>query len=121
MSNIDDELGGFKAPSKTSNDGFDTDAVEQLALEGRMNKLRKKIPPDLIEDIEAMDEDQLRKRISESECNILESEKAKAADTELAALKAKVKEMSGPYNDAKKLQRAIAEYSACLLDKKGVA
>lgn len=118
--NDKDELGGFTAP-EGNNDGADKSRVEEVALENRMFKLRKKIPEDLVEEIDAMDEGDLRQRISESECNILEGEKKKAGDTELNSLKEKVKEMMAPYNDAKKLQRAIAEYAACQLDKRGVA
>lgn len=103
-------------------DGVDPDALASNILEERMHKLRKKLGDDgLIEELEGLDEDGLRARISRCETNILESEKAKAADTELAALKDKVKEANSPYAETKKTQRAIAEYAACLLDKAGVA
>lgn len=102
-------------------DGADPARVEELALEGRMHKLRKKVHPDVIEEVEAMDEEELRRRISQCETNVLESEKAKAADENLRALKEQVKEANAPYAETKKVQRAIAEYAACMLDKKGVA
>jgi hypothetical protein len=100
---------------------IDPALLEQNALSERMFKLRKKIHPDLIEEMEAMDEESLRHRISQCETNLLESEKAREADEELATLKEKVKEMTASYNEVKKAQRAIAEYAACLLDQKGVA
>lgn len=119
-----EELGLQSAPSRSKPtpppDGSDTDMVRTYALENKMHKLRKKLPIDVIEELEAMGEEALRERISQCETNILESEKAQACDGELAALKEKLKEVQGPYQDAKKNQRAIAEYAACVLDKMGV-
>jgi hypothetical protein len=97
----------------------DKDAVKDLQLRTRMFKLRKKLDPDQVDDLDAMDAEQLRNRIAQCETNILESEKAKAADSELVALRARVKEMNAPYAEIKKIQRALAEYAACLLDERG--
>lgn len=125
---INDEViikpkGGFKKGNNDTEDlpdGSDPAAVEQFALAGRMHKLRKKIHPDQIEEMEAMDEAELRRRISQCETNILESEKGKAADDELKALREKLKQINAPYAEVKKVQRAVAEYAACLLDTRGV-
>jgi hypothetical protein len=94
---------------------------ERNALQERMFRLRKKIPMDVIADLEAMDEAALRKKISNCETNILETDKAREADEDLAELKEQAKEAAAPYNDAKKAQRAIAAYCACLMDERGVA
>lgn len=92
---------------------------EAFALETKMNKLRKKLPPELVEELEQMDEADLRKRIVTSECNLHETQKAKEADKELNDLKYKVKEASAPFAEAKKLQTAIIQYATCVLDKQG--
>lgn len=112
-----DELEGFRVQSKSHDDD---EQAESNALSVRMHKLRKKIHPDQIEEMEGMDEGTLRRRIAQCECNILESEQAKAADADLKLLKDKVREANAPYTEVKKTQRAIAEYAACLLDAKGV-
>jgi hypothetical protein len=93
----------------------------QNALEERMFKLRKRIPEGIPEELEALDSEDLKKRIAQCESNILESEKAREADTNLADMKAQAREASAPYREVKKVQRAIAEYAACLLDRSGKA
>lgn len=95
----------------------ESDNTDPNALQKKMFKLRKKIPPDVVEDLENMDAEALKKRIVQCEMNILETQNALEADDGLAALKEQVKEASGPYRDAKNSQRSIATYCAILLNK----
>lgn len=109
-----------------SDDTSSTDGTDEAscgasnALQAKMHKLRKVIPTSLIEELDAMGTDDLRIRISKSELNIYETERAREADEELAQLREKVKIMQGPYTDAKKAQTAIIKYCSCLLDQAGV-
>lgn len=95
------------------------DAQTANAIEGKLFKLRKKIPSGMPEEFEALDEEGLRKRIVDSEANIHDAEQAMADDHDLQNLKDKTKEAKAPYTDAKKTQAAIAQYCTLLLRKAG--
>ena len=118
MTNTTDELEGFTvAPEKTD----DEEVVASLGLEKRMFKLRKKLADhaDVVEDMEVMDAEDLRSRILQSDSNIHESELARDRDPDVKLYKDKLKEAQAPYNEAKKVQKALADYALCLLDKMG--
>lgn len=84
------------------------------------SKLRKILPPGLPEDIEAMSPDELQKRIVDSESNIKEAEASRDNDEQLKGARELVKDLSEPYRDAMKVQRAIQRYALLILESKGV-
>lgn len=96
-----------------------TEAPDELNRANRIAKLKNKIVPSMVEEIEAMDRDQLKRRIALCESNILESELMKDRDEHLKALREQASEASAPYREIKATQRAIAELAACLLDQSG--
>lgn len=91
------------------------------ALLERMFKIRKRLDEDLIDELEALDTSGLRERIVRSEVNQLETERARDADGDLREKKRLLGEAQGPYRDAMKQQKTIANYCACLLDQRGKA
>lgn len=99
--------------------GDDATEGASVVLQEKMHKLRKKIDPDVLEELEAMEEAELRARIVQCELNEYEVVKARESDVALRELKLKVKEASAPYSEGVKEQRTIATYASCLLDMKG--
>lgn len=89
------------------------------ALLEKMFKLRKKIPADIVEEIEAKSVEDLHVRIVKSEKILHDVEVAREADSDLRCLKDKVKDVQAPYSEAKKLQSSIIRYCTCLLEQKG--
>lgn len=87
--------------------------------EKRLRKIMKALPPGLAEDIEAMDEAQLRALIIESEGAMQASEAAKFVDDDLANAKFRVSELSEPYKDTKKTQTAKIHFALIQLEDKG--
>jgi hypothetical protein len=85
----------------------------------RMEKLQKKMAPDVIEELQAMGAAELKARIVLSQANLSENEREQDADDELARLKDELKNAAEPYRDAKKLQSQIATYCTLLLEQKG--
>lgn len=110
MNNDLDELDGLQ----TNND-----AMAELELAKQIKKLKKKIPEGIVEEIDAMNSDDLRRRIARSEIAMHETQQAMKADAELSLLKEKVKEMAAPFKEARATQKAISEYAAIQLMKKG--
>jgi hypothetical protein len=62
----------------------------------------------------------LKKIIVQSEGNIYTIEKEKSLDDKLNSAKDLVKEFSGPYSDAIKVQMAKIKYALFLLEGKGI-
>ena len=85
------------------------------SIQAKLHRLRKVIPDGVPEELEAMDATGLKNRIVQCELNIHETEQAKEADTELAVLQERIKDMKAPYTDAKKVQTAIAQYASIQL------
>lgn len=75
--------------------------------------------PEFKENADAASVDDLKKIIVTSEGNIYTIEKEKADDTKLNAAKELVKDYSGPYRDAVKVQTAKVKYALFLLEGKG--
>lgn len=95
------------------------DVEEHNAEEAKLHKLRKKIPKEVIEELEAMDTADLRARIVRCETNIHETERARERDAGLKEMKKKVSDAEKPYRDAKNAQNAIAQYAVVLLKRRG--
>lgn len=94
-------------------------ANDANALSTRMFKLRKRLDEGLIDELEALSEDDLRTRLARCETNIHATEMALEADDDLKAKATAYKEAAASYNDAKKHQQDIARYCSCLLDQRG--
>lgn len=87
----------------------------------KLKKLKKKLSQTLIEELDAMDEDQLRRRIVMSETNLHDTDQARQNDEDLVALKEKAKNAEAPYKETKAHQTAIIQYCVILLQQKGKA
>lgn len=85
----------------------------------KMAKLRKTLTPTMIEDLEAMDEQQLHDRIVQAETNIHEIDKEEEANVQLKVLKEQLKDAAAGFKDGKKFQKAITSYCLCLLEQNG--
>lgn len=105
--------------NETPTDSEARDIEAAVALSEEMFSLRKKIPEDMIQDIEAMDVEQLHERIVQSERAQFEAKMAKKADADVLLYKEKLRDASAPYSDVVKTQKAIASYAAALLEKNG--
>lgn len=82
-------------------------------------KLMKTLNDGVIEEMEAMDAEDLKSAIAQSEKNIAEQEALKRADNALAAAKENVKVLGSAYNEAMKYQRAKQRLASVLLEAKG--
>jgi hypothetical protein len=85
----------------------------------KWNKVLKDLP-EFKDTADAASTDELKKIVLDSEGNIYTIEKEKELDTKLNAAKELVKDYSGPYRDAIKVQTAKVKYALFLLEGKGV-
>src|SRR5579885_2239889 len=76
--------------------------------------------PEFKDTADAASTEELKKIIVTCEGNLYTIEKEQEGDTKLNAAKEMVKEYSGPYRDAKKVQQAKIQYALFLLEGKGV-
>ena len=84
----------------------------------RGHPLRKDFP--LSGFVEIAYSDELKKVIFEAESSVYVIGKEKSNDSKLNAAKEIVKDLSGPYRDAKSCQMAKIEYALWLLENRGV-
>lgn len=73
-----------------------------------------------IDTANAMSEEDLKKSIVECEGNIYTIEKEKEASVEIKAAKDVLKEVGGPFRDAKTVQTAKIKYALYLLENRGM-
>jgi hypothetical protein len=85
-------------------------------LDEKLAKLSKKIPDDIVEELQQMSKEDLRSRITRCQLNITESKLAQERDEELESAQVLVKKYKGPYTDAIKMQKAISEYASLRLN-----
>jgi hypothetical protein len=97
--------------SKTTND--------PVTFPEKWAKVLKDLP-EFKDNADAASTDDLKKIIVDCEGNIYTIDKEKDDDVKLNAAKELVKEMSGPYRDAIKVQTAKIKYALFLLEGKGV-
>lgn len=83
-------------------------------------KWKKKLPTGFIEDAEALDDDGLKKVVFDAESNIYTIEKEKENDPKLNGAKEIIKDLNGPFRDAKSCQMAKIRYALFLLENRGV-
>lgn len=86
-----------------------------------IEKIIKKLPKGFLDECETWDEARLKADIIQSEKNIEVVETAKADDEKLTQAKEMVKEMTAPYSDAVKAQRAKIAYVMYRLAELGKA
>lgn len=84
------------------------------------DKFLKKLPDGFADNANSMKDDELKKVIFTAESNIYTIEKEKENDTKLNAAKDIVKDLTGPYRDAKSCQAAKIKYALWLLEGRGV-
>lgn len=84
------------------------------------DKYLKKINDEFVTNINAMDTEDVKKKILEAESNVYDIEKAKEEDTELYATRDKVKELSKPYRERKTEETAKIKYCLFILEGRGV-
>lgn len=96
-----------------------TEQVSQTGLAKKWDDIIKKMP-EFKDTADAASVEDLKKIIIECEGNIYTVEKDMAEDSKLAGAKEVVKELAGPYRDAKKAQQAKIQYALFLLEGKGV-
>lgn len=83
-------------------------------------KYSKKISEEFMDGINAMDTEEVKKKILEAESNVYEIENAKEGDKELFSAKEKVKEFSKPYSERKTEETAKIKYCLYILENRGV-
>lgn len=76
--------------------------------------------PEFKESADSSSEQDLKKVIVTCEGNLYTVNQEEAADSKLSGVKELIKEYSGPYKDAKKVQQAKIQYALFLLEGKGV-
>jgi len=76
--------------------------------------------PEFKDTADAASTDELKKIIVTCEGNLYTIDKEQEGDVKLTAAKEMVKDLSGPYRDAKKVQQAKIQYALFLLEGKGV-
>lgn len=84
-----------------------------------LEKLQKALGEDLCAELEALDGDQLKARISLAEAAVAAEEATKAKDDELARAVEAAKLAKEPYGEAIKRQRQIQRYCHLMRESKG--
>ena len=85
------------------------------------DKYRNKLEPEFLDNVNSMDTEEVKKKILEAESNIYDIENAKDNDTELLAVREKVKEFSKPYRERKSEATAKIKYCLFILENRGVS
>lgn len=83
-------------------------------------KHMKQLPTGWSDVADSMKDEELKKTIFECEANIYTIQKAKEEDHKLNGAREMVKELSGPYSDAKKVQQSKIAYALFVLEQRGV-
>jgi hypothetical protein len=83
-------------------------------------KYRDKIE-DIMESLDSMDTEGLKKKILEAEKNIYEIVEAKSADEELMKAREHAKELGASYRDSKNIEFAKIQYCLYLLENRGIS
>lgn len=84
------------------------------------NKLLKRLSPEFVEAVNAMNEDDIKARILTCEGNLYEIVAAKDADAKLNDAKESVKEFSAPYNESKAQEQAKIQFCIFTLESRGI-
>jgi hypothetical protein len=84
-------------------------------------KYLKKLEQEFVDSLTAMDTEEIKKRVLESESSIYEMESTKEKDAELSDAREKVKELSKVYRETKATDTAKIKYCLFVLENRGVS
>lgn len=86
------------------------------------DKYMKKISdlPDFVDGVNAMETDDIKKKILECEGHIYETDNAKEEDVELTQTREKARELAKPYRETKNIEVAKIQYCLYILESRGV-
>jgi hypothetical protein len=79
-----------------------------------------KLDPEYVDGIQAMETEDIKKRILDAEQNIYDIDIAKESDLELEGLRDKIKEAGSPYRDSKNKEAAKIKLCLYTLEGRGV-
>jgi hypothetical protein len=74
---------------------------------------------ELLTNMGSMSDAELKKRVLQSEVNLIENAREKVKDQKLKKAKKAYDDAKKPYDDAKKFQNAIVQYGMLLLEERG--
>jgi hypothetical protein len=86
-----------------------------------IQKIVKKLPPEFVDAINGMKDEEIKQRILTCEQNLYDVEDAKEADEKLQAIKEEAKAYAAPYRETKNLETAKIKYCLFMLESRGVA
>lgn len=84
-------------------------------------KFAKKISPEFMDALEAMNEDEIKQRILSCEGNLKEIEEGAGKDEKLLAAKENVKEWSAPWRESKAMETAKIRFCLHVLEMRGIS
>lgn len=84
-----------------------------------LKKIIAKLPTGFAEDVQGDSPEKLKARLVQAETNIQRIKQERESDEKLSGARELVKDLSAPYADAEKSQRAVIAYVLALLDEKG--
>jgi hypothetical protein len=90
--------------------------AQQTFPEKHLNK----IDPEFLDSVQAMDTEEIKKKILEAENNIYEIDIAKENDKELADIREQAKKISAPYRETKTKEAAKIRYCLYILEGRGI-
>jgi hypothetical protein len=91
-----------------------------MAQQDFPKKYLDKIDPEFLDSVQAMETEDIKKRILEAEGNMYEIDKAKAADEELTKIREKAREIGAPYRESKSKEMAKIQYLLYTLEGRGI-
>jgi len=84
----------------------------------RMEKLKKKIPADMLQAVADLDATALREHVVLCQAQLAENEREHDADEDLATAKDTYQQAALPYKKQKTIQTALAAYCSLLIELK---
>jgi hypothetical protein len=84
-------------------------------------KYAKKIAPEFMDSVGAMNEEEIKQRILTCEQNLYDVEEAASKDEKLVAAKESVKEWSAPYKESKGIEAAKLRFCLYVLETRGIS
>lgn len=83
-------------------------------------KLAKKLPEAYAETVQAMDAEEIKKRMFECEGNVYVIEDDLATNEKIIAAKDELKEMTSPYRESKAAENAKIKFCLWVLEERGI-
>jgi len=98
---------------------LDAKGVERAKEMDKLLKTLRTYDPEIIQELESMDSAALKKRVLDSQQNLLASERRRKNDAVLDEANKEFKRLRAPYDDTRKFQGAIINYGVILLEGRG--